>query len=131
MNEDDLAIRLAPDHAVIIWTEGAQIFCRFPDRHLVTFDSPQQLMVTLKHRERMRHEAMTVGTDAAPVQYDIDAVAAALKGKLDAQSVAHYEAVAKKGAETRERERARLLRKDAKMQRDKATERELRELNLL
>src|SRR4051812_3029478 len=79
MDAGDLAIRLAPDHAVIIWTEGDQIFCRFPDRHLVTFDSPQQLMVTLKHRERMRHEAMTVGTEAAPVQYDIDAIAADFK----------------------------------------------------
>jgi hypothetical protein len=129
---DDLAVRLCPDYAVIVWTEGDRIFCRFPDRHLVTFDSPQQLMVTLKHRERIRnHKEMTVGTDASPVQYDIDAVAAAFKDKLEAQSVAHYEAVAKKGAETRERERARLLRKDAKMQRDKAAERELRELNLL
>jgi hypothetical protein len=121
----------APDHAVIIWTEGDQIFCRFPDRHLVTFDSPQQLMVTLKHRERARRNEMTVGTDAAPVQYDIDKVAEALRDKANKQSVAHYEAVAKKGAETRERERTRLLRKDAKMQREKAAERELRELNLL
>jgi hypothetical protein len=80
---DDLAVRLCPDYAVIVWTEGDRIFCRFPDRHLVTFDSPQQLMVTLKHRERIRnHKEMTVGTDASPVQYDIDAVAAAFADKL-------------------------------------------------
>jgi hypothetical protein len=123
----------APEQAVAIWTEGDRILCRFPDRHLVTFDSPQQLMITLKHREAMARSRSraTIGTDGAPVQYDIDAVAAALKGKLEAQSVAHYEEVIKKGAETRERERARLLRKDAKMQKAKAAERELRELNLL
>jgi hypothetical protein len=129
-SDDDLAVRLCPDHAVIVWTESDRIFCRFPDRHLVTFDSPQQLMVTLKHRERIRnHKEMTVGTDASPVQYDIDAVAAAFKNaRGDAVS---YEEAKKKGAETRERERARLLRKDAKMQKAKAAERELRELNLL
>jgi len=118
----------APAHAIAIWTEGERIFCRFPDRHLVTFDNPLQLMNTLKHRERIRRGAeMTVGTNAAPVQYDIDKISTALKGK----SEAHHAAIIKKGEATRERERARRLRLDAKMQRDKAAERELRELNLL
>jgi hypothetical protein len=121
----------APEQAVAIWLEGDHIMCRFPTQQLVSFDTLAQLMVTLKHREVMarRCERMTVATNGAPVQYDIDKIAEALKGKE--QSVAHYEEVAKKGAETRERERTRLLRKDAKMQREKRAERELRELNLL
>lgn len=112
----------APEQAVAIWLEGDNIFCRFPDRQLVTFDNTLQLMNTLKHRERMarRRQRMAVGTNGAPVQYDIDKVAEALARK-------QTRAVDEKGTEVRERERARLLRKDAKMQAMK----ELRELNLL
>jgi hypothetical protein len=120
----------APAHAIAIWSEGDKIMCRLPDRQLLALPfALGPLMAILRAREpqRVNGHGHKVGTEASPVQYDIDKIAEALKRK----SADHYKAVQEKGAETRERERARLLRKDAKMQRDKAAERELRELNLL
>lgn len=71
----------APSHAVAVWLEGDAIMVRFPDRQVVAMQSPIQLMIVLKHREdaTKRRRPMTVGTEAAPVQYDIDTVAASLK----------------------------------------------------
>jgi hypothetical protein len=68
-----------PSHAIAIWTEGDTIQVRFPDRQLVAIPVTEwpRLFTILKHREDSvtKRRPMTVGTLAAPVQYDIDAIA--------------------------------------------------------
>jgi hypothetical protein len=103
-----------PNQAVAIWTEGDTIQVRFPDRQLVAIPVAEwpRLFTILKHREDSTHKRrpMTVGTLAAPVQYDIDAIANAVNG----HPVDPEKAVAKAAAN-----RERLLRKDRKMQASK------------
>jgi hypothetical protein len=135
----------APPQAIAVWLEGDNIMVRFPDRQLVTMTSLAQLMITLKHRESSatKKRPMTVGTLAAPVQYDIDAIAAAINKRNPCKRpgectvgpesctlcnpVKSWDERAKEAGEriraNEERNRARLLRQDAKrMSRKEAEE---------
>lgn len=97
-----------PAHAIAIWLEGDTITVRFPDRQLVTFETMGQVALTIRHRRdaALAHSRPTVGTRAAPVQYDIDKIAEAMK-QSNGKSPEQIE-------ERRIRERRRLLRVDAK-----------------
>jgi hypothetical protein len=110
-----------PSHAIAIWTEGDTIQVRFPDRQLIAIPVTEwpRLFTILKHREDSvtKRRPMTVGTRAAPVQYDIDAIAKAVNG----HSVGPERAVAKAAAN-----RERLLRKDRKMRAGKEADELLR-----
>lgn len=66
----------APDHAVTLWVKGDNFCVRFPDQHSVAIpiSSPALLVRILRERERLAKGA-TIGTEGAPVQYDIDAIA--------------------------------------------------------
>lgn len=97
-----------PSHAIAIWLEGDTITVRFPDRQCVTFETMGQVLLTLRHRRdaALAREKPTVGTRAAPVQYDIDAIAEAMK-RPNGKSPEQIE-------DAKARERRRLLRIDAK-----------------
>ncbi len=104
-----------PAHAIAIWLEGDDIAIRFPDRQLVTI--PQNftmLLNILKPRARAAEvngrDHMRVGHEAAPVQYDIDAVAKIVRGGRPAPT-------AEQIAECRAKERKRLLNVDRKRMR--------------
>jgi hypothetical protein len=104
-----------PNQAVAIWTEGDTIQVRFPDRQLIAIPVVEwpRLFTILKHREDSvtKRRPMTVGTLAAPVQYDIDKVAKLMK-ENDAM-------LADKANGKAAANRERLLRKDRKMQASK------------
>jgi hypothetical protein len=112
----------APSHAVAIWLEGDKIMVRFPDRQLVMYDSPIQLMLTLQHRADSikRKRPMTVGTEAAPVQYDIDTVALALKegAKVNGHEPTKWDELVKQAGDRvrnkADAQRKRRLNADAK-----------------
>lgn len=96
-----------PSHAIAIWLDGGDtITVRFPDRQLVTFETLGQVMLTMKYRRdaAITHVRPTVGTRAAPVQYDIDKIAAVMKANKSPEAIAEHAV----------RERKRLLRIDAK-----------------
>lgn len=108
----------APGHAIAVWIEGDNIMVRLPDRQLLQMQSPIQLMNLLMQRDQDRNRRMTVGTKAAPVQYDIDTIAAHLNGRTYDIKGKTWDDLAKEAGERiRDREdakRKRLLRKDAK-----------------
>lgn len=116
----------APTHCIAVWIEGDNIMVRLPDRQLLTMQSPIQLMNLLTTRAKSRHERMTVGTKAAPVQYDIDTVAAHLNGHTYDIKGKSWDDLAKEAGERiRDREdanRRRLLKKDAKRMAKKEAE---------
>jgi hypothetical protein len=70
----------APAHCIAVWIEGDNIMVRLPDHQLLDMKSPIQLMNLLQERAKSKRDQMTVGTKAAPVQYDIDTIAAHLNG---------------------------------------------------
>lgn len=101
-----------PTHAIAIWLEGDAIAIRFPDRQRV--DIPQNFTMLLnilkpraKAAEINGRDHMRVGTKAAPVQYDIDAIAAIVRSGRPAPTA---EQIAKREA----KERKRLLNIDRK-----------------
>src|SRR6266576_3722884 len=101
-----------PAHAIAIWLEGDNIAVRFPDRQRI--DIPQNLTMLLNIlRPRARaaevasRDHMRVGNKAAPVQYDIDAIAAIVRSGRPAPT-------AEQIAEREARERKRLLNIDRK-----------------
>jgi hypothetical protein len=116
----------APAQAVAVWIEGDKIMVRLPDHQLLDMQSPIQLMLLLKDRWDQRAQRMTVGTKAAPVQYDIDTIAAHMNGHTYDIKGKSWDDLAKEaGARIRDREdakRARLLRQDAKRMAKKEAE---------
>jgi hypothetical protein len=116
----------APAQAVAVWIEGDKIMVRLPDHQLLDMQSPIQLMLLLKDRWDQRAQRMTVGTKAAPVQYDIDTIAAHLNGHTYDIKGKSWDDLAKEaGKRIRDREdtkRARLLRQDAKRMAKKEAE---------
>lgn len=113
-----------PPQAVAVWLEPDSLHVRFPDRQLIKIPAgePQRLIVMLQGllRERARATVRTVGTTAAPVQYDIDEVARQLR--LDGAS---YDFAKQNGALIREKEEKRkraLLRKDEKRRKKEENE---------
>jgi hypothetical protein len=115
----------APTHCIAVWIEGDNIMVRLPDRQLLTIQSPIQLMNLLTQRAKPAAR-LTVGTKAAPVQYDIDMIAAHLNGHTYDIKGKSWDDLAKEaGARIRDREdakRARLLRQDAKRMAKKEAE---------
>lgn len=83
-----------PDYAATIWSEGHQLVLCLPPiagqtrAHTVKIPANASGMLILSHVLRARAErpsAATVGTSAAPVQYDIDAMLAAVGKVIPAQ----------------------------------------------
>jgi hypothetical protein len=116
----------APAQAVAVWIEGDKIMVRLPDHQLLDMQSPIQLMLLLKDRWDQRAQRMTVGTKAAPVQYDIDKIAARLNGhSYDIKGKSWDDLAKEAGERIRDREdakRKRLLRQDAKRMAKKEAE---------
>jgi hypothetical protein len=116
----------APTHCIAVWIEGDNIMVRYPDRQLVNIKSPVQLMDLLMQRYRDRNGRMTVGTKAAPVQYDIDTIAAHINGHTYDIKGKSWDDLAKEaGKWLRDKEdakRRRLLKKDAKRMAKKEAE---------
>jgi hypothetical protein len=116
----------APSHCVAVWIEGDNIMVRLPDHQLLDMKSPIQLMNLLQERAKSKRDRMTVGTDAAPVQYDIDTIAAHLNGhSYDIKGRSWDDLAKEAGARIRDREdakRKRLLRQDAKRMAKKEAE---------
>lgn len=67
-----------PSHAVGLWLEGDNFMVRFPDQQLVTIPvaEPGRLINVLRSRAEaaLRKAPRTIGTNSAPVQYDLDKV---------------------------------------------------------
>lgn len=121
----------APLDAVAVWLRADTLYVRFPGRQLITMPATEigRLLTTLHHRENAAIEGRTVGTKRAPVQYDIEKIADALKIST--------EAVNKKGAEIRERvaraeaaQKKRLIRRDDKRMKRKEAEQFLAQIGL-
>jgi hypothetical protein len=102
-----------PDYAVTVWLDGTDIVCQFPDRHTVRFEHINQFLTVLKFGRDQSDRR--VGTEASPVQYDIDAVADALARQ--AHSAEWDKRVAEAGARRRERDeqvKVRRLKRDSR-----------------
>lgn len=109
----------APSHAVGLWIEGDHFLVRFPDRQLVSIPVCEagRLINVLRARSEYaaRAKRMSIGTDAAPVQYDLDQIRKHLaRHPLDTD-----EQRANRAAERAERDRKALLRRANKRQKIK------------
>ncbi len=104
-----------PPYAIAIWLEGDEIAIRFPDRQRVNIPVNVTMLVNiLKPRcdaaLACSRDHMRPGTNAAPVQYDIDKIADVVRSGRPAPTIEQIK-------ERRERERNRLLRASAKRDR--------------
>lgn len=101
-----------PAQAVAIWLEGDEIAVRFPDRQRVNIPANLTMLLNiLKPRARAAaiesRDHMRPGTKAAPVQYDIEAIAKIVRSGRPAPT---EEQTAAREA----KERKRLLNVDRK-----------------
>ena len=110
-----------PPQAIAIWIIADEIHIRFPDRQLITIPAtqPGRLINLLRTREHWALEGRrpSVGTKAAPVQWDIE---------QETNAKVWLEAINKSGAELRARDVEREEREKRRLDK-KATARRERE----
>lgn len=101
----------APEHAVGLWIEGDNFMIRFPDRQLVHIPLAEagRLITVLRARAEFaaRKLRMSVATEAAPVQYDLEVI----RRHLATHRMETDEQRADRAAAKKERDRKALLRR--------------------